>query len=353
MELDHQRLVLRADRPDRDGRAVAQLPRGDVLRRIRPDRERREVFVAKLRAVENDARVERHEVAAADVERVDVDLLDPALLDDEVAEAHEQLVEAREIDRGAATHAVERGEDARLLHHPARKRGVERRQSERAVFEDFDEFSARAEEQHRAELRIGGAAQNEFVAVSRDHRLDRHAQEIVRRIPLPDASFDLAERASHGGCAMHVQLHAADIALVRDRLGENFEHDRSADLRREFDGRFFAPRNLRLDGGNAVGGEQFLGFDLREQRSSGMARGVNNLRGPRAMLRVLSGVRRERGRLVKRVERVAVAPHVGKGARGGIRVFVSRNVRAVQDRVALGDLASAHPAREERLPAEL
>ena len=154
VKLDHQRLVLRTDRADRHRSAVAQLPRADVLRGIRPDRERRQRVFAHVRAVQDDAGIERDELLLGDEQRVDVDFLDPALLDDELAEAHEQFFERGEIDWRPAAHALERGEDARLLHQPARERGIERRQAERAILEDFDELTARAEEQHRAELRI-------------------------------------------------------------------------------------------------------------------------------------------------------------------------------------------------------
>ena len=50
---------------------------------------------------------------------------------------------------------------------------------ERAVLENLHEFPARAEEQHGAELRIGGAAEDEFKARTGDHGLHGHAEKIV------------------------------------------------------------------------------------------------------------------------------------------------------------------------------
>ena len=60
---------------------------------------------------------------------------------------------------------LQRGEDPGLLHHPPRQGGVERRQGQRAVLEDLDELAAGAEEQHRAELRVEAAADDQLVAV--------------------------------------------------------------------------------------------------------------------------------------------------------------------------------------------
>ena len=65
-----------------------------------------------------------------------------------------------------------------LLHHAAGERGIERRQAEGAVLENFDELAAGAEEQHGAELRVGAAADDELVAVELDHGLDGDAQEV-------------------------------------------------------------------------------------------------------------------------------------------------------------------------------
>ena len=47
-----------------------------------------------------------------------------------------------------------------------RQRGVQRRQGQRAVVEDLDELAAGAEQQHRAELRVDAAADDQLVAVA-------------------------------------------------------------------------------------------------------------------------------------------------------------------------------------------
>ena len=112
-------------------------------------------------------RVQRQQPLRRGEQRVDVDLLDPALLDDQVAEPDQELLERGQVHRRAAAHALERREDLGLLHHPPRQRGVERRQAQRAILEDLDELAAGAEEQHRAELRVEAAADDQLVAVER------------------------------------------------------------------------------------------------------------------------------------------------------------------------------------------
>ncbi len=103
-----------------------------------------------------------------------------------LAEPNQKLLERGQVHRRAAAHALERGEDLGLLHHPPGQRGVERRQPQGAVPEDLDELAARAEEQHRAELRVEAAADDQLVAVELDHRLHADALEVPSPGPLAD-----------------------------------------------------------------------------------------------------------------------------------------------------------------------
>jgi hypothetical protein len=64
------------------------------------------------------------------------------MLDDELAEAHQQLLQLADVDGVAAAHALQCREHTRPLHHPPRQRGGERRQRERAVAEHLHELSA-------------------------------------------------------------------------------------------------------------------------------------------------------------------------------------------------------------------
>jgi hypothetical protein len=69
--------------------------------------------------VQHDAGVEGYQALRGDEKRVDVELLDPGLLHDELGEAHEQLLQRGDVHRRPASNPAERLEDAGPLHHPA------------------------------------------------------------------------------------------------------------------------------------------------------------------------------------------------------------------------------------------
>ena len=109
VEVHHQRLVLGPDRPDRRASCPSgQVHVRDVLPRVGPDRQARQVPRVGRRVMEDDARVERDQPLGRCEQRVDVDLADPALLDDELAEADEELLELVEVDAAAPADALER-----------------------------------------------------------------------------------------------------------------------------------------------------------------------------------------------------------------------------------------------------
>ena len=89
-----------------------------------------------------------------------------ALLDDELAEADHQLLQRGQVDRRPAADALQGLEDPGPLHHPPGQGGVQRRQGQRAVLEDFHQLSAGAEQQDGAELRVEAAADDELIAVA-------------------------------------------------------------------------------------------------------------------------------------------------------------------------------------------
>ena len=74
------------------------------------------------------------------------------------------------------------------LHHAPGQGGIERRQCQGAVLVNFHQLAARAKQQHRSELRVNAAADDQLVAVQFDHGLDRHPEEVF-----------LAGLGRHGG----------------------------------------------------------------------------------------------------------------------------------------------------------
>src|SRR5829696_8583576 len=142
VESHHQGLVFGPDRAYRHGRAVAQHFVGDVLFRVRTDRGSWEVFVLRFRVVQNDTGVEGYQALWRGQERVDVELFDPGLLDDELARANEQPLQGADVDWRPAPDATEGLEDAGPFHHPPGERGCQRREGEGPIPVYFDQRAA-------------------------------------------------------------------------------------------------------------------------------------------------------------------------------------------------------------------
>ena len=368
MELHHQRLVFRADRAYGDRHADLGRPCRRILRRVRADGEPGQLVFANLRRMQDDARVERDQPARAlcsrlrrrcargrgGEQRVDVDLLDPGLLDHELAETHQQARQRVEVDRRAAAHALERLVDHRLLHHAPRQRRVERGQGERAVAKHLDQLAARAEQQHRAELRVDAAADDQFIALDLDHRLHGHAEKVLAAARARFAQrlcpgFDRAPGAPHRVGIGEVQLHAAGFRLMGDGLRVQLEHDGIADRGRACHRFVFAAGDLRRHGRDAVGREDLLRFELGQQAAARLARVQDELPYLRPVRRRLR-LRIHQGRgFVQAAQVVGVAIHQGEGARGRVRIAEGRYVRLVEYRLAGEDVLAAHPAGEHRL----
>src|SRR6185369_3612462 len=165
VEVDHDRLVLGTNRSDRDHLAVLQLPLADVLFWIRPDRALRQVFFLCAKVVQNDSSIEGKQPVRRGEQRIDVEFLDPRILDDQFAEPHQELFHRGEIHRLASTYTLQSFVDLRLLHHATGERGVQRRESQSLILEDFHQLSAGAEQQYGAKLRVDARTEDDLVAV--------------------------------------------------------------------------------------------------------------------------------------------------------------------------------------------
>ncbi len=104
------------------------------------------------------------------------------------------LFERGQVHGLAAAHTLEGGVDLGPFHHAAGQGGGQRRQAQGAVLEDLHQLAAQAEEQHRAELRIDAAAQDQLVAFDLGHRLDGDAQEMSRPGLFGDRLLDVMYR---------------------------------------------------------------------------------------------------------------------------------------------------------------
>src|SRR5512132_2972711 len=170
VKFDHERLVLRPDRTNGHFNA-ANFSRDHVIGRVWPDWRSREFGFAYLRIVQDHARIQRDDLFGRNEERIDVDFLNPALFDHQLAEAHQQFFQGGQIDWAASTKAQGSAVNLRSLHQSPRQGAIQRRKAERAVFENLNKISAGAEQKHRPELGIDAAAENKLVTILRDHRL--------------------------------------------------------------------------------------------------------------------------------------------------------------------------------------
>src|SRR5205823_14514657 len=229
-------------------------------------------------------------------QRIDLDLRDGALLDYQLAEAHQQLLQLRRIHFRIAVVAGKRGVDLRLLHHPARERGVQRREGQRTVLEHLDEQPAGSEEQHGAELRIDAAADDQLVSAFAEHRLHGDAFEVGGPAELGEAAPYGLERALYLPRAAQIELNATHFALVRDGPRMQLDRDRVSERLRRAHGLLGGRRGPRLHRRTAVSGEAALRLQFGEERApirAGRAQDLCRLLVPEG------GFLRERWRLVE------------------------------------------------------
>src|SRR5215208_2876695 len=346
VEAHHQGLVFGPDRAYRHGRAVVQLFVGDVLFRVRTDGGSWEVFVLRLRVVQNDTGVEGYQALRRGQERVDVELFDPGLLDDELARANEQPLQGADVDRRPAPDATQRLEDAGPFHHSPGERGGQWREGECPVPVHLDQRTAGPEEQDGTELRVQAAADDQLVTVEADHPLDGGAAEVLGLVVLPYRGLHLFIGPPDLVGAPQVQAHAAHVGLVGDGLRVELEDHGVAEAVCQFHGLIGAVRHLRLDGGYTVGGEDLLRFELGKDGAARVADVIYDLLFPPSVCAFLF---RRLGCFVDAAQVVGVLPHVRESPGCRIGVVEGGDASAVQDRLPCRDGLSTHPAREHRL----
>src|ERR1700755_305195 len=107
MQTDEQRLVFGGNRANDHVFAVFHRPGSDVLRGVGTNRGAGQLIALDIWAVDNDSGVEGKQSLGRSEERIDVDLLDPWLLGDQVAEANQQFLECGDVDGFASANALQ------------------------------------------------------------------------------------------------------------------------------------------------------------------------------------------------------------------------------------------------------
>ncbi len=208
------RAVLRPDRTQQHARAVP-LDALLELRGVRLDREPRHAGLARRR--DDDPRIERHDTALVGEQRIDVELGDFRDVGDEIGNARQRLADRPHVGGGEVAIAGEQLRDPRASDDVRGEDGVERRQPDDAIPDHLDRLAACAEQDDRAEHRIGRDADDQFVRIGTpDHAL--HGEAGKRRIRTR-AAYALAHRPRrrhHRLVALEIERDAADVRLVRD-----------------------------------------------------------------------------------------------------------------------------------------
>ncbi len=360
VEFHQHRLVFRPDGPDDSLLAVFQGPPGCILTRIRAHSQPRKRLGRHVGAVDYHARIECDQRRAAIRPRlhrqqgIDVKLLDPGLLHNQLTEIDQDLLQRGHVHCLAPAYPFQCPADHCLFHHASRQRGVEGRQSQRTVFEDLHQRPTGAEEQHRSKLRVHARTDDQFIrAFQLDHRLHGNALEMLGPYPLTHRPFDRPIRVTHIVCVLQVEAHTADVGLVCDCFRIDLQHDGVAELVGPGHGVRLTGRNFRRHDGDIVQRQQLLGFGLSHDRTAGCAHGIHQLRCVGAILAAGLHIGAQHRRFVEAAQVVAVTPHVVEHARGGVRVVEGGDCALIEDRLSLFYVRPAHPTGQHRLTRRL
>ncbi len=136
------------------------------------------------------------------------------MADDQLAEADQDLLEESQVHGRVPPASLKCVVNAGLLHEAAGEGGSERGQAQSLILELLHKNAASAKEQHRAELRIHAAAENELAAGPAHHRLDAHALEVAWAGRFLNRLFDLQPGEPHPLSVADVQTDASHAGLV-------------------------------------------------------------------------------------------------------------------------------------------
>ncbi len=98
-----------------------------------------------------------------------------------------------------------------------------------------------------------------------NHGLYGYALELIGPEASRDGALNPLPSRPHGGFVLQVQFDACGLGLVRDGVRVEFQHHGESDFRGELHRCVFGRREFGSSHRNGVGGQQPLGFVLRQQ----------------------------------------------------------------------------------------
>ena len=203
VKLDHKRFVLRSDRTNGDSTARRFFAFTNVLGRIRSDCGSGQI-ASRVRGSCNTTRASSATIRLGEARSglISISLIQRCSITNWLNRTSNSSSAGRSIG-SRPRKPLKALEDSCSLHQAARECAIQRRKPKRAIFENFDKITARAEQQHRTELAIDTAAKNELITAIGNHRLHRHAKKCLGARTL---------------CALE------PLSRSRDRRGEQQRH---------------------------------------------------------------------------------------------------------------------------------
>lgn len=226
--------------------------------------------------------------------------------------------------------------DAGAFHQPPGQGGVQWRQGHGAVAEHLHQQPAGAEQDHRAELGVDAAADDQLVGARQlQHGLHGHPAEGALAVQCHDRLLHGAEGLVHRGAVTQVQLHPADIAFVGELGGEQLDHHRVAHGIGRRRRRLGTGGHVGGNRGDAVGLQHLFGFPFVQKGASLGQHPFQQRFHPPAIGVGLAGsgrfgVRNQGRGFVDGAQVVAVAPQEIEQLHGRVRVAVGGDAGGIQ-----------------------
>ena len=339
-------LVLGTDRAQQHLAAVLERELLLEVLRVGPDRE--PLGAAALGRRYLDPRVERQHPFGSREQRVDVEFDDLRQVDHQLGDLDQRQADGVEIGRRCIAVALEQLVDARAADHLARQAHIERRQRDGAVGDHLDRRAPLPEQQHRAEDRVGGGADDQLLrTLHARHLLYREARLRYIRVGLGDAREDSLGGGDNRVRRIQVEHHAAHVGLVADAVGEHLQRHRETHPLRGRAGTLRIGGDVGLNHRDRVGREDRLGLGLAEHLATAGQRTLYHQ--PRGRGRRLEILRRRRRGLGQQLLVAPVANQMHVRADRALGRAVGRDVGRGKETARLGHGHLAHPVGQHVL----
>ena len=164
-------------------------------------------------SVEDDVSINGETTVLVGKNRIEIEFLDIRLSLGQGRQGEEGLLQSGQVNGGLTAMTGEQRKSTDFTNHASGVLRAERRYPERDIFEHLDMHPTQAKHDERTELRIRCQADDDLNSRS-GHRLNRDAFDGC--MCLADGGHDVIKRAPDGGFCGQIELHATDIAFMRD-----------------------------------------------------------------------------------------------------------------------------------------